>query len=222
MKKNTYKLQNTIMDDIESLKKRVEKYTKHVSITGEYNYMRDNDIRYVMQDVGMYGIVTNDWLYELANFLEGKKVLEVMCGRGWLSKGLKDMGINVIATDAQKSYLYWKERGLKELTNIEKISAKKAVEKYHNDVDYIIISWPPYDTPSAYNVIQKLKELESDVQVIFIGEGHGGCTANEDFFESIYYIEEPGFDKVEYAYDKVVHGIEIPHIHDNISIVEPK
>lgn len=234
MTNTTYKLQNTIMEDYDSLFKAASEYF-HINNEGRTtSKMMINEglshggqlmeLRLGMQELGMYALVTNDWVKELAKFLEDKKVLEVMCGRGWLSKALKDNGIEIISTDAYKSHLNWTTE-LEPLVDIENLTAVKSVKKYHEDVDYIIMSWAPYDKPVAYNVIQKLKELNSNAKVIFIGEGAGGCTADFDFYDSIDVVQDDKFRVVEDAYDKVVsaNGLAaFTSIKDLISIVEPK
>lgn len=42
----------------------------------------------------------------------------------------------------------------------------------------LLLSWPPYATPLAHEV---LNAYRGD-RLIFIGEGDGGCTGDEDFF----------------------------------------
>lgn len=43
----------------------------------------------------------------------------------------------------------------------------------------LFLSWPPYESPLAYEI---LKAYRGD-RVIYIGEGAGGCTADDDFHE---------------------------------------
>jgi hypothetical protein len=55
------------------------------------------------------------------------------------------------------------------------------LEKY----DTFLCIWPPYNKPLAYNVFKKFLELNNVKTFIYIGEGYGGCTADDDFFDLI-------------------------------------
>lgn len=46
----------------------------------------------------------------------------------------------------------------------------------------LFLCWPPYEEAMAYNMISKYKGKH----VIYIGEGDGGCTADEKFHDYLY------------------------------------
>lgn len=71
---------------------------------------------------------------------------------------------------------------------VEKISADKAVQKYKDR--NVFMAWPPYDNPMAYHVAS---EMEVGKYLIYVGEGHGGCTGDDNFFEYLY----SNFEEVE-------------------------
>lgn len=149
------------------------------------------------QDKGMYAFVCWDWIVPLADFLQGKKVLEVMSGAGYLSCALKYLGIDVIATD-DKSWPNYEKFTL--MTEIENIDAVSAVEKYGADMDFVIMSWP-YMDDTAYFVLKKMHEVNPNLQLIYIGEGYTGCTASDKFFLHYKYITGTEFDEVSLKYD---------------------
>ena len=133
---------------------------------------RDECIRY-----GMYAIVERTWTDILANWIGGRKCLEIMAGCGWLSKALSLCKTDVIATDD----LSWRESKYKEANNvfpIEKIDAIDAVTKYYNQVEVLLVSWPPYEDETITNVAK----LWQGRPLIYIGEGDGGCNAPDSFF----------------------------------------
>lgn len=101
-----------------------------------------------------YGFV---YLYEgfvnaLAEYLKGKKVLSVMSGSCTLEKHLKDRGVDIICSDSGEwhnipEYKTWAGNDL----TVEILDAVEAIHKYGNDVDYVLMSWPPYNERGAYD-----------------------------------------------------------------------
>ena len=94
------------------------------------------------------------------------------------AKLLRSEGIQVTPTDLSLS----KEKNpyikrTKGFLDVEEIGGLEAVKKY-GDHSILMMSWPPYDDPFAYNV---LKAFMGD-KLIFVGEGYGGCTGDDDFF----------------------------------------
>ena len=63
--------------------------------------------------------------------------------------------------------------------------------KKHSDRTLLLV-WPPYDNPFAADCLKAYKGST----VIFVGEGEGGCTGDDEFFEilqsSYIKIEEVG------------------------------
>lgn len=146
-------------------------------------------------EMGMFGFVSWRWVNPLAEWIGNRKCLEVMAGRGWLSYALQQKGIDVKATDNfswhQGHLKKWKET----VTDVENIDAVEAVETYGADIDFLLISWA-YMDDTAYRVIEKLHEVNPDAKIIYIGEGYGGCTANNSFFDHIEEITHvKGFNK---------------------------
>jgi len=168
------------------------KYTDHwdsfeARTTTEAIKLREEFIR-----KGMFALVAWQWVRPLAKWIGEKRCLEVMAGRGWLSLALQSLGIDIIATDdcSWPEYKKWGEP----VTKIEKLDAVEAVKKYGNNIDLLIISWP-YMDETAYNTIKKLNNINSNVQIIYIGEEIDGCTANNDFHEHFQEIENEEFQK---------------------------
>ena len=167
-----------------------------------------------------FSLISKNWISELKNLIIGNaKCLEIMSGRGLLSKALRDIGTDIIATDNlswenddDSNYKNWSTH----FTDIEDIDAVKAVKKYGKDVKYIIVSWAPYDEPIAYNVLLKMREVNPDCKMIFIGEDYGGCTADYKFFNAVEIklseIEQDNLNKINKHYQRF-NGI-----HDFIQI----
>lgn len=140
---------------------------------------------------GMYAFVSKDWIKPLAKWIGERKVLEVMAGAGWLSKALDEEGVNIISTDNYS----WKNCTKQQIYNIEHYDASKAIAKYGKDVDIVIMSWP-YMNNLAYRLIKKCYLVNKNIKVIYIGEDFGGCTANDNFFNSFEIENDKNFNLV--------------------------
>lgn len=153
----------------------------------------------VINNMG-FMLISQDWINTLSEMLKGKKCLEIMCGTGALSKCLQDKGIMIKATDNfswngvsdwNKSKNYW--------TDIENIDCIDAIEKYGKDTDYIIMGWA-YMDDTGYRALLKMREVNPYCKMIYIGERNGGCTADDNFFESINIIDDKYIDEINQMY----------------------
>mgnify|MGYP001344749782 CR=1 FL=1 len=148
------------------------------------------NLRQLFLGEGMFAFVSWRWLHPFADWVGDRKVLEVMAGRGWLAHGLRQLNVDVKATD---DYSWINEKGWKEpLVDIEDLDAVKSIEVYGSDVDIVIMSWPWMDS-TAYRVLRKLHEVNSDAILVYIGEPLGGCTADDSFFDHFEEIEDDWF-----------------------------
>lgn len=157
---------------------------------------------YIQQ--GMFAFVSWRWVNPFVKWIGGRKCLEVMSGRGILSYALRQKGVDVIATDnyslARNSDSYfslWREP----VTEVEDLDAVDAVRKYGRYIDILIMSWPGMDS-TAYYAIKKLYKINPNALVVYIGEGRGGCTADDNFFDHFEEIEDSGFEPVVESYQR--------------------
>lgn len=136
---------------------------------------------------GMFAFVSWEWVIPFAEWIGERKCLEVMAGRGWLSYALRQRDIDVIATD---DYSWHKEQKWEEpVTTVEEINCVDSITVYGRDIDILIMSWPYMDS-NAYDTIKALHEVNPEALIVYIGEGYGGCTADDMFFEHISFIED--------------------------------
>lgn len=141
---------------------------------------------YAIQYMG-FALITKKFVRDLSKYIGDNKCLEIMSGQGCLSKSLRDEGIDIIATD---NYSWDGRIDMSDLwTDIEKIDCLDAIRKYGKDVSYIICSWIPYENPIGYEALKLMNEVNSNCRMIVIGEGYGGCTADDLFFENLEEIE---------------------------------
>jgi len=152
----------------------------------------------IARENGMWALVDKQWTKRLAEELEGKKVLEVMAGAGWLAKALSEHGVDITATDNYESHM--NEGSHDQVTDVENMDALAALEA-NSDADVVIMSWPPLDN----DIAQKVGEATQGKTLVYIGEGNGGCTATDEFHENM------GIDNI----------IPIPNfvgVHDSVHI----
>lgn len=147
---------------------------------------------------GMFAFVSWDWVKPLASWITQNnfRCLEVMSGRGWLSLALKSLDVNIITTDN----FSWHERSQFKkwndiVTQIENLDAVESIKKYGKDIDLIIMSWPDMDEV-AYNVLCEMNRQNPDALLLYIGEGEGGCTADDKFFEYFREVELEEFNDI--------------------------
>lgn len=168
--------------------------------------MKEIQLKNAYNQAGMYAFISWQWVTPFIEWLNGRKVLEVMAGRGWWTYALRQKGVDVIATDDFSwDYRSWMDT----LTEVEEMDAIEAVEKYGKEVDVVTIGWPYMDN-TAYRVIKRLHEVNPDALVVYIGE-QGGCTADEAFHQHFNIdFSDTEFNKVTTRYQSW------DHIHDRI------
>lgn len=163
--------------------------------------------------MGMFCFVSWKWITPFSEWIGDRKCLEVMAGRGWLSHGLREKGIDIIATDDfswHKSDRFVKWNDL--VTDVEELDAVESVKKYGEDIDVLIMAWA-YMDDVAFRVIKELHEVNPKALVVFCGEDRHGCTADDNFFDKFEEIEEDSF------YDGVAQHYETWNsLHDRLML----
>ncbi len=136
----------------------------------DYNYCfrQSSFFRNACQEAGIYSIVTKKLVSNLTKLLNGKRCLEVMAGRGLLSYHLNKNGVEVIATDDNS----WSLNNL----DVIKMSGLDAISHYYDQVDILILCWPPMNS-AAFEIIKAW----GTEKPILVGGEIGGCCANELF-----------------------------------------
>lgn len=183
---------------INNLEKKIipNEYPKFMINSSEFMMLRGA----IIERQG-FALVSKKWVEPLAKWIGNKKCLEIMCGCGSISYALQQQGVNVIATDnfswngmdswnTKKNY--W--------TDIENIDCIEAIRKYGKDIDVIILSWAYMDN-YAYQSLIEMRKVNPGTVMLVIGEGVGGCTADDDFFETMEVIDNKEIDHIDAKYD---------------------
>jgi hypothetical protein len=149
--------------------------------------------------------VTYDWVRPLAKWIGKRKCLEVMSGSGALAKALQDCGADITATDNHTWTAEWFNNTW---TEVEMLDAVDAVEVYGPGSDIVILGWP-YMDDTAYRVLMKMRAVNPELILLFIGEkAHSGysVTADNNFFNAAQEIIDPAFDEAVTSF-KPFYGI---------------
>lgn len=143
-------------------------------------------------------LLTMELISGITKFLQGKKCLSVMSGKGYLEYFLYIKDCDIVATDIEGHnrvhmfntvrmedvckdlYRYCDASDFKRFHVIE-CDAIKAVTKYH-DRDVLLMSWPNYKNSIGERTLELALQIGIKY-IIYIGEGEGGCCATDEFFE---------------------------------------
>lgn len=139
-----------------------------------------------------FPIVTKEWITPLAKWIGNRKCLEIMAGKGVISSALKGENVDIIATDNYS----WRNFNFTDMwCDVENIDAIEAIEKYGANVDIVIMSWC-YMDDTGYNALLKLREVNPNAMMIYIGEGMGGCTGSDALYETMEEIQDEDFEQI--------------------------
>lgn len=115
-----------------------------------------------------------------------------MAGCGTLSAALQKEGIDVTPTDNFSWRHHWSTEENKLWTEVEEIDCLEAIKKYP-DADIFIMSWT-YMNNTAYESLKLIREVNPNALLIYIGEGWGGCTADDAFFDLVEKVDDEDFE----------------------------
>ena len=156
----------------------------------------ENKLLFACQDDGIFARVTENYIRPLSKFLDGKKVIELMCGKGLISKRLKAHGVDIRATDNNN----W---GISDNPDIEIKDALEVV-KDNLDVDYFILAWSPLNDTIDLEILNQIRENNKNQKLIVIGESYG-CTGSEEFFDEAIEVtpEDKNFLLAQQNYESL-------------------
>ena len=131
-----------------------------------------------------FPILTDDFLSFAVDILNDYRVVELACGPGWLTYWLRRYGLEV---ERAVDDLSWNADGHStELRYQDWVERGDAVECVRQDpFGLFVMSWPYMDSLAA----KVWKSMRRGSVMLYIGEGHGGCTADDEFHELIHLGE---------------------------------
>lgn len=171
-----------------------------------------NRLSYFARDafINRYGfhMMTQEQLDTLAGLLLKKKVLEAGAGTGWVSHALRRRGVQITASDIGGAFA--DNYGFK--TVWQRDHTGSSCDLLPGDWDVIMLGWPPYEHPFGALVARALRPGQV---LLYQGEGRGGCTADDDFFDEV--TDPSKWRDVEHgAWERklMAHHLSFEGIHD--------
>lgn len=129
---------------------------------------------------------------DLAEYLSGKRVLEVYSGNGLLARKLSDRGVDIKATSLFSGH-DGHEQGMH--FYVHEMPAKIAAMVHGPKRDVLLVSWPIADK----SILGVLESWSAEKPIVYIGEmpnlelpglmGLSGCACDE-FFERTAVAQE--------------------------------
>ena len=153
-------------------------------------------------DEGMCAFVSWQWVEPFAQWIGKRRCLEIMAGRGLLAYALKKRGTEIVATDN----FIWQQEDLhpewnSPVIDVEEIDCLKAIRKYGQDAELMIMSWPPYNERIAYYALKEFYRVNREGLVVYIGEERGGHTADDLFFDHFKPVPDREFKQVTVRFE---------------------
>ena len=162
-------------------------------------------------------LFTAECISFLAALCKGKKVLEAGSGSGWLADQLAQLGIEITAADWTD---YRQPRDKKHGYPIQSVFRLDhhgdAVALLPGGFDVVLLVWPNLDTPFGEQVAHTMR---SGQILILEGEGKGGNTATEEFFD-VLSADFERLDAETLALNE--HHRTFPGLHDRWQILRKK
>lgn len=112
---------------------------------------------------------------EICKFAAGELILEVGAGNCFWAFLIRKAGQRIIPSDSFASH--GTKRSKSFVPEMFELDAIQAIQVHQTNV--LLLSWPGYEDPMG---VDALKAFTGN-KLIYIGEGPGGCTGNDEFFD---------------------------------------
>jgi hypothetical protein len=137
-------------------------------------------------------------------------ILEVGAGCGYWSYELRKAGVDVVATEPHPGMKYGAiPEAWKPWIELDPITGTDAVAKYPGRS--LLVGWPSLNDPWPSDTLKAFNNPGSIV--IYVGEGDGGCTADDNFHNQLR-------DDFELIMDVAIP--QFVGIHDDLTVWQRK
>jgi SAM-dependent methyltransferase len=155
-----------------------------------------------------FAVHTQEVVDTLAGHFQNKKVIDVGCGNGYLTRLLSERNVDIVGVD---NYIRKYSFGTRKLTSeIRRRNGVFYVKNHGRKFDAMILSWPCYNTDFAHRVASFIRKGQL---LYYLGEGDGGCTGDADFHE--YVQSESWLYEQELSEQLNNDHIQFSGIHDS-------
>lgn len=161
----------------------------------------------LMQSHGMYATATVLFSKAFGAWIGNRRLLDPLAGRGWLAKGLREQGVDVIATDDAS----WIKKRHTFLTEVEIMDALDAVKKYAEEVDVVLFSWAP-SGKLLWKLVKAVHKRNPNATMVFLSEPEPEVSGNDKFYKRTTLTIPDHFRSVHAAYETQGFLHDCPYI----------
>lgn len=152
------------------------------------DHLLRNFRQYIAYHFGMWAFV-NQQLCQVWQATFGPlRYLEVAAGNGFLSYGLRQAGVKVIATDSH-TWLSENVTGQTPLLPVATAASATAVWRYGAQVDAVVMAWSPDRDPNDVHVLHLLRRFFPQLLFFVIGERFG-ATNSQLFWQEAQFVPD--------------------------------
>lgn len=203
---------------IDAMKENIEKLKRHEIPITYPNDIKDMNgllmlsmqgIEFMRESIislSAFPLIAKDWIKVLAEYLHGEKCVEIMAGSGMLTYALKEMGIDIIATD--NGEWEWEHKW----TEVKQMDYQESIKCYMKECSYLILSWPEMGENADY-ALRLMRKENPKAKMVYIGE-FGGCCANQEFVDAARIVDREWICKINENF------VNWAGIHDKVFILK--
>jgi hypothetical protein len=163
-------------------KRLIESGTTRFSLSGKNakDWAKDYEKREEFRIGVSWHIPTQSLIETIKNY---SPIVSVGCGFGYTEKLAEKEGADIVLTDIlpdlENKWCHNKKIDFP--VGVLKMDGEEAVKNFKDR--NVFMAWPPYNNKMAYQVAKAMKVGR---YLIYVGESHGGCTGDDNFFTLLH------------------------------------
>lgn len=140
---------------------------------------------YLIEKYGMFAYISKDWTQDLLAYLDGRRVVELMAGNGFLTAGIRELKMDYPITATDNFDWQIMAHPIAPITKVIRMEASAAIEYYFKETDVFLLAWSPQHANSDWLILNYLRAHDFFVhshELIVIGEKNG-VTNSKKFWQ---------------------------------------
>ena len=171
---------NPYLDEFNKIKDNWNQFTVRNSLVRQYSWAIPN------QEAILYLVSLSP-------------IVEMGAGTGYWAHLITQAGGDILAFDKEPHYNLQADYEWTEVLQGEVTRLKSTLVRYPDRT--LFLCWAPYNNNFAYRCLKSYKGNK----LVVVGEGQGGCTANDKFFKLLHK---------EWEVDKEIDILQYEGVHD--------